>query len=261
MHLWCKFYVGRPLFAEAQLDGLQSVINQLLPDWSSDLRVAKDEDSPPSMLVGRAGRLYDCLHQVAPPKRRLGSAVLTGAYKGLSFFLQHFEGTLPPELNRMAIEVYGPSTVEGQSTSNLARMLFEAVVVQLPMRYANSRLDEEFRAKNMIDDETGVEAIGVDITEAIPGLFWLNYLGAPYVDLIGRERLLTAPAFEVKPVGDGVLLALDSSAEAWQSDAYHARERATIEHIGKQYFFSRWDLDRQTVAPDFGAYRDRGQAD
>ena len=127
MHLWCNFYVSRPLFADAQLDGLQSVINQLLPDWSADLRVAKDEDSPHPMLVGRAGRLHESLHQVAPPKRRLGSAVLTGAYKGLSFFLQHFEGTLPPELNDFSVEVYGPWTVEGQATSIWAKRFFEAV--------------------------------------------------------------------------------------------------------------------------------------
>ena len=57
------------------------------------------------------------------------------------------------------------------------------------MRYANSHLDSEFHAKNMIDDETGVEAIGVDITDAIPGLYWLNYFGArACLDLIGRER-------------------------------------------------------------------------
>jgi hypothetical protein len=30
MHLWCRFYVSRPLFGEAQLDGLQAVINELL---------------------------------------------------------------------------------------------------------------------------------------------------------------------------------------------------------------------------------------
>jgi len=251
MHLWCDFHVRGPMFAEEQLDGLQSVIHRLLPKWSAGLRVARDEDSPDPLLVGRAGRLYDCLHQAAPPKRGLGPAVLTGSYKGLSFFLNHFEGTLPPVLNTMAIEVYGPSVIEGQAVSIWARTFFEAVTAQFPIRYANVRLAEEFRAKNMIDDETGVEAIGVDITDAIPGLYWLNYLGALYLDLIGRERLLSAPAFEVKPVGDGVLLALDSSAEAWQSDAYRAREQATIEHLGKEFFFSRYEPERKTIAPDF----------
>ena len=195
------------------------------------------------------------------PKRRLGRAVLTGSYTGLSFFIFHFEGTLPPELNYLAVEIYGPSTIEGQLTSSWARQFFEAVAGRLPVRYGHAHLTEEFHAKNRIDDETGARAIGVAIPDALPGLYWLNYLGAPYVDLIGRERLLTAPAYEVKAVGDGVLLALDESADAWQSADYIAREHATIDHLGKQYFFSRWQPDRKTVAPDFNAYLDRPSGD
>ncbi len=41
IHLWCGFYVSQPLFDEAQLDGLQSVINRVLPDWSSGLCAAR----------------------------------------------------------------------------------------------------------------------------------------------------------------------------------------------------------------------------
>jgi hypothetical protein len=67
MHLWCRFYVGRPMFDEAQLDGLQAVINELLPQWSSALRVAEHEDSKNRIVVGRDGRLYDAIHKVAPP--------------------------------------------------------------------------------------------------------------------------------------------------------------------------------------------------
>ncbi len=257
MHLWLDFYVGRPMFDEAQLDSLQVVINELLPQWSSTLRVAKHEDSKNRIVVGRDSRLYDCIYQVAPPKRRLGSAVLTGAYKGISFFIKHFDGTLPPVLNRIAIEVYGLSIVEGRAASVWARAIFEALVIRLPIRYGNAHLDEEYCAKNMIDDETGVRAIGANVADAIPGLYWLNYFGAPYVELMGRERLLSSPAYEVKPAGDGVLLALDSSASAWQSAAYREREQETIAHLGKQFFFSRLDPDRKTVAPDFRANDDR----
>lgn len=109
----------------------------------------------------------------------------------------------------------------------------------------------------MVDNETGAYAIGANVNKAIPGLYWLNYFGGPYVDLIGRERLLSAPAHEVKPVGDGILIELDSSADAWQSETYVQREQAVINHLGTQYFFSRLHPDRQTTAPNFAAYRDR----
>ncbi len=249
MHLWCGFYVSQPLFGEAQLDGLQSVINEVLPHWASELRAAKNEDSPDSIAVGRVGRLHDCIHRVAAPKRRLGHAVLTGASQGLSFFLDHSDRTLPPELNEVTIEVYGPSTVEGKTTSAWAREAFERFAGRLPVRYGNVHMSEEYHEKNMIDDETGVRAIGANITDAIPGLYWLNYFGAPYLDLIGRDRLLSSPAYEVKPVGDGVLVALDSSADAWQTVAYQQRAQAVMAHLGKQVFFSRHDAARQAVAP------------
>jgi hypothetical protein len=75
------------------------------------------------------------------------------------------------------------------------------------------------------------------------------------VALIGSERLLSAPAFEVKPVGEGVLLALDSKATAWKTPAYQEREAAVIDHLGKQFFFSRFEPDRKTVAPEFPPWR------
>jgi hypothetical protein len=257
MHLWCKFYVSRPLFDAAQLDVLQSVINETLPQWSSELRVAMYEHSRKHFVVGRQARLFDGVHQVAPPKQRFGCAVLTGAYKNLSFFLDHCESRVPVELNKMAVEVYGPFMIEGQATSAWARGFFEAIAAQLPVRYGNARTSEEYDAKNMVDDETGAYAIGANVNKAIPGLYWLNYFGGPYVDLIGRERLLSAPAYDVKPVGDGVLIALDSSAESWQSEPYVEREQAVINHLGPQYFFSRLHPDRQMTAPNFAAYRDR----
>jgi hypothetical protein len=49
MHLWCEFYLGRPLFDEPQLSALQSVIDDVLPNWSRDLSAAKHEDSGPVM--------------------------------------------------------------------------------------------------------------------------------------------------------------------------------------------------------------------
>jgi hypothetical protein len=257
MHLWCAFYVSRPIFGEAQLDELQRVIEEILPHWSSGMSVAKDEDSKDRIAVGHDDRLHDCLHRVAPPKRGLGSAVLFGAQRDLAFYLQHSEPALPPESNEIAIEIYRLPTVENQTASAWAREAFEAIAARLPIRYANAYADEEYYAKNMIDDETGVRAIGAKITRATPGLYWLNFFGRPYVDLIGNERLLSAPACEVKSVDDGVLIALDSSADAWTTAAYQQREQAVIEHLGRQYFFSRHDPARQTVAPDFRAYLKR----
>ena len=255
MHLLFNFYIAAPPFSVDVLDALQLVINELLPQWSRELRVGKYEDSDDCLTVGRNGRLYDAVHRAAPPKRRLGKAVFTGAYEGLSFFVDHLESAYPPELNVIDIEVYLLPLVEGRSTSHWARELFEAMALRLPIRYAKAHTSEEYHAKNMVDDESGVRAIGADLKQAIPGLYWLSYFGPLYVELIGRDKLLTAPAYEVKPIGDGVLIALDPEAEAWQSAGYREREGATISHLGEQFFFSRLDPKRLTVAPDYRGER------
>jgi len=255
MHLWCSFYLDRPIFDQAQLGELQSIINEVLPSWSRGLCIAYHELKPP-VPVNQSDSLWDCLHGVAAPKRGLSHAALFGDYQGVSCFLSHSERTLPPELNHFTFEICELESVEGRASSDWAKTAFEAIASRMSVRYANVRTDEEYYAKNMIDNETGTRAIGANFSRATPGLYWLNFFGRPYLDLIGRERLLSAPAFEVKPVDDGVLIALDASADAWQTPAYQHREQAVIEHLGKQYFFSRYDPDRVTVAPDFAAFRD-----
>ena len=127
----------------------------------------------------------------------------------------------------------------------------------LPVRYGHVHNSAEFNTKNMIDDQTGTRAIGRLLTDSLPGLYWLNLFGAPYLDLIGRERLLSAPAFEVNPVDDGVLLTLASAADAWERADYKDREQAVITHLGEEFFFSRHDPGRKTIAPDFDAWQQR----
>ena len=239
------------MFREAQLDALHALIRDLLPLWSTSLAVSDNEISPNRVLVGTAGRLCEAVHKAVPP-RGLQIAVLTGSYEGAWIYLFHNESTLP-ELDNISLDIIDRSTMEGQDISAWARTFFQAVVERLNVRYANVHIHEEFKAKNMIDDETGVEAIGVQLWQSLPGLYWLNYFGTPYVKLMGRDRLLSAPAYEVAEVNGGILLALDATADAWQSLDYRRRERDVIEHLGRQFFFSRHDPEYQTVAPEFHA--------
>ncbi len=238
-----------------QLNALQVVLVEELPEWSASLRVVKDERSKGGVLVSREDRLYDAVEQLTPPRRGVGSSVFLGAVKDIAVFLDHVDFTIPPLDNGLSIEIYHRPTVEGESTATWAKRCFERIVSSLPVRYARGRTSEEFAAKNRIEDERSAEAIGVDLIDAIPGMYWMNFFGPEYLELIGRERLLSAPAYESLPAGDGVLLSLDASPEAWCEPEYKEREHAVIGHIGRKYFFSRDDPDRQTVAPDFQPYQ------
>src|SRR5207302_286077 len=129
--------------------------------------------------------------------------------------------------------------------------LFEDLPQQLPIRYANAHLSAEFDIKNMVHEAGRTRAVGVKLKEALPGLYWLNYFGAPYLRLIGEERLLSAPAYGAKKLGGGVLVALDISPLNWQSEAYKQSETATLSHVGRDYFFLKDEPARRLIAADF----------
>lgn len=251
MHLNCDFYLSRPLFDKEQLQGFQAVINEYLPDWSRASRVVARSQGTKMAIVGSAGDLCACLHSLSTTRRGIQSADLAGIDAGLSFFLFSSDSLALADGNHVALEILDWPTIEGRATAAWVRDFFEEVSTRLPTRFAKAHLVEEFYAKNMHDDSAGAWALNAGFLDGLPGLYWLNYFGPTYCDLIGRERLLSAPATEVKAAGDGVLIGLDPSPRAWTTPQYQQLEQAVIEHLGKQYFFSRHDPDRETVVPDF----------
>jgi hypothetical protein len=212
--------------------------------------VAKSADAKTAVDVG-SRRLQDAVKEGARCREGLGSAVLRGADKSVRIYLDSWEETVPPELNLVSVEVDRTQMVEGKTPPEWAQGLFRALVEALPLRYANARLSDEFSSKNMVDDDSGLRALGTKLTESLPGLYWLNFLGPPYLKLLGLDNLLSAPAYIVDKVDSGVLLMLDRSPLSWDSPAYKEREKAVLEHVGRHYFFQRDDPDRERAAPKF----------
>ena len=251
MHIWLHFYLERPTFGDAQLAGLQAAIAGLLPAWSAGLRVAKNESMRNATSVAQNDRLLDAVLKATSLRRGLGSATLKGAYEGISFFLDSCESTLPPELNHIAVEIEGLATVEGLAAEEWARQFFESLVTKLPVRYANGRSDAEYQAKNIVTDGGAVRAVGTLLEKALPGVYWLNFLGAPYIRTLGEHHLMKTPACTVKHVNSGILIALSSSPVEWQTANYKSCESQTIAHIGPNFVFSRLNPTERTMAPDF----------
>ena len=111
--------------------------------------------------------------------------------------------------------------------------------------------DDELRASNLHDEDDGMWALGRDVRRALPGLFWLNAFGPPYLDLIGRDTLGSVPA-SVTHRGPTVVVEVYPSPADFATEAgRQARERA-LAHLGPKYFYDRHAPDRQTSAPDFG---------
>ena len=251
-HLWLKFYVARSLHEREQLDALHDLIGHHLSNWSQGLAVAKeDRDSGAKKVEGRG--LFEAIQEFAPPKFGLANMVLSGSYEGVWLYVESSRSALPPESNRLSIEIIDRAEVEGQDPTTWAREFFRALPAVLPVRYGIGHSAEEFEAKNIDKAGGGVRAAGVGLSKSLPGLYWLNFFGPPYVRLTGEERLLAAPAPDVERVDNGVLIALDTDPSHWTLPAYHEKEKNTIDHIGRECFFSRDQPERETKAPDFRA--------
>ena len=113
---------------------------------------------------------------------------------------------------------------------------------------------DESAGQNMLTTPQVSRAIGIDVSRHLPGLYWLNFFGQPYRDLLGRERLLAAPGCRTAEIDDGVLLELHEEPRAWHTDEYRQVQERVLDHLGRQHFFDRRHPDRETVAPDFSPW-------
>jgi len=49
-------------------------------------------------------------------------------------------------------------------------------------------------------------------TERLPGVYWANFFGRPYIDFFGREKLLATPCCEVREISDNLILLLTADS-------------------------------------------------
>lgn len=270
---------ARFLFQEGQLDEVQRVLREHAPEWSKQARMWRSRNDQKPVDLARPGALEQLIREdearlAASPIRKvldaemgprryprfLGSAELRGQGDALTVVVSVDEYALAPLGkewifgNEVSLQVRR-SKVEGVDAVAWSAEMFQALCGALPSLYGDIHSSDEYDAKNMSHEGGGLEAVGVDASKHLPGLYWLNFFGKPYCDLIGRDRLLSAPAAETREVNEGVLLRLFDDPRKWASPEYKAVERRVLDHIGPQYFFSKDQLNRKTTAPDFGLPR------
>jgi hypothetical protein len=251
-HIRLSLYLSEPVFSEGQVSAVESLIAEHLPDWGEEYRLSEDDPRYGSVKKKSGQSLLDALKSHFPVKSGQGSAVLTGNRDDVLVFLDTSKSTLPPELNSIGVEIVGVSKIGTKSVPAWAEGFFLAAVERLSVRYGCVYDKSEFEAKNMIRSSSGVSAVGVRLGAAIPGLYWLNFFGEPYLDMIGSDRFLSLPAGSMTSIPrGGIVVKLADTPEAWRTSEYKVVERQIIKHLGTQYFFDPADPDQATKAPDF----------
>jgi hypothetical protein len=88
------------------------------------------------------------------------------------------------------------------------------------------------------------EITSKDLQQRIPDLFWTTVFGTPYVELLGKERLLSAPVFEAQALSNGavILQSTPQLSDVRQNQESFDRVRSEVKaHLGTDLFFNPHD--------------------
>jgi hypothetical protein len=273
--LTVELHFGADLAACGVLDGLQAYLRSAAPGYCSALRVLRYEGDRDAVVVdvsrdgelreavlaqgGHRGETYQALAAHDPPAypRRFGSALIYGADRSM-YLSACFDEYVPAKpvgdkwLFSNSISAHIDSAAVGhRPRRDWALAMLTELGADPRLLWGASFLDAEFRAKNLHDGPDGVWALGRDVRVSLPGVFWANLFGTPYIDLIGRDRLCHAPAPALN-VGKNVLVTVHEQPEQWAMASAATQNRLVAEHLGPHYFFDRSAPDGPTTAPDFG---------
>ena len=264
--------------AEADIcDRLQDWLRDHSPRFASGLRVLSYERDPDAVFVdvsveaslhramverGSArGATFDELGAQGPPvpyARRFGKVMLRGkapkSFLGLRFDQFH-PGMPMGDKWLWSNSVSGhieTHTIDRLSAAEWVGSLLETLAQHPALLWAAAYASGEWHARNMHDEPDGMWAIGRDVRQSLPGLFWLNVFGKPYVDHIGRPRLLSVPSDLVMEIGEAVLIRIDGTPAEWATDGSRSAREVAADHLGAEHFFDRRFPERRLSTPDLG---------
>jgi hypothetical protein len=272
-----EFHYGGDLVATDVLLMLQQVLAEAAPAMAPALEVRSYERDPNRRRVDLAdpeslraavaakgterGALYHDLaasHGGPEGSRRFGHALLQGRGPAAAgFFLSVDFDTLAPARpsgdqwlwsNSIGGRI-SSSKVEGLARQRWLLRFTHRLAAQTDIVWGAGYHHGEFAATNL-DISHGIRAIGRDIRQYLPGIYWLNVFGCPYRDLVGTGRLLSAPAVAVDEIGSQVIVQAYQDAEDWAVN--QASRHALRAALGAEYLYDRDYPSRTHRAPDFG---------
>lgn len=269
MALDSHLHYGRYILDADLVGQIQRVLAEWAPKWCTRLRIADSRITKVDVAV--PGALFDAvsaeMNQVsaysAELERLFGTRAepvarrvieLAGSSPGLTVLIdfdsRNFFKTAG-ELhwgNSVALQVTG-KRIDGVPASTWLRAVTKELIERTAPWYGHAEARDEFDARNLIRDADGVRAVGMDLRYGLPGIYWLNYFGEPFVRMIGLTRLETAPAFTVTQLGSGVEIELSADPGEWAEADYRERRERVVSHLGRS-LFALWNDGRIAAVPE-----------
>lgn len=95
-----------------------------------------------------------------------------------------------------------------------------------------------------------------ELQASLPTIPWACCFGPPYLTMIGRDRIASAPFWKVEDIGSELLLcqAVQNPSECLDPE-FNARREAIKAGIGLEYFFDPVHPRKKAVVPQFSFLR------
>jgi hypothetical protein len=272
-----ELHYGHDLVTTDVLPVLQQVLAEVAPAMAATLEVHSYERDPrprrvhlgdPGSLRATVeakgterGALYQDMtasHGVPDAARRFGHVLLSGQDRAAAgYFLSVDFDTMTPARPSGDQWLWSNSiggwitraVVEGIARQQWLLRFVHRLAAQTDIVWGAGYHQAEFAAANL-DTSQGIRAVGRDVRQFLPGIYWLNVFGHPYRELIGTERLLAAPATAVDQIGSQVIVQAYQDAKDWADN--QARRHALRTALGAEHFYDRDRPGRTHRAPDFG---------
>jgi hypothetical protein len=262
---------GACLLDRSVLSLVQQIIRAHAPVWSRRLRLWEAKKGAPRIDLNEPSSLYDTVEfdvstkgpfyqelvrQFGPPAHRgvSGTLEFRGADRSITVIVHVDDrkflrvGDLWTWGNSIAFQLRA-SVIEGIDADVFAGRLFEELCSKLAPSYAHAESSQEFEAKNISHLGGGTEAIGVDISKSLPGLYWLNYFGEECANSMGKDAFAASGTTELTQIGAGYRLTLSRRPSDWNTTWYKENERRAMKSLGEDFFFHRERPEQQTKSP------------
>lgn len=127
---------------------------------------------------------------------------------------------------------------ESQSrTENFLQMSVTIYDLLCPVYGSIHQTQDAIKMATVQDPRYGQTVIPVDLRKGLPNVFWANFFGPEYVELIGKHKLLSTPCHEIRQLSDGGVLILTTLSPLAPSLEIRTKQKAVRDYWGEDLFY------------------------
>jgi hypothetical protein len=120
---------------------------------------------------------------------------------------------------------------------NISKLFYE--LFQADYGLIHQTLDK-IKMATIQDPKFGRTVLPINLNKGLPGIYWANFFGPKYVNLIGRNKLLSAPCFKVTELQDGGILIIISPSPLYPDEEENRKKQLAFRiFLGEPFFYPK----------------------